>query len=131
MFNSHRVRFPSLPAAVLCCALAVLATAPALAHEGHDHEEEVPPAATLVDAARPTIELSSELYEALILNHGDHIDIYLDRYDTNEPVPGAKLTVEVGDAAAVLAEEEAPAMYTLSITPLAPGAAVPITLTVQ
>jgi cobalt-zinc-cadmium efflux system membrane fusion protein len=131
MFISHRVRFPFPVAAVLCCALALPVAAPVLAHEGHDHEEEAPPAATPVDAARPTNELSSELYEALILDHGDHLDIYLDRYDTNEPVTGAKLSVEVGDAAAVLAEEETPAMYTLSITPLAPGAAVPITLTIS
>lgn len=131
MFNFSGIRFPSLAVAALSGALALQPGAPALAHEGHDHEEEVPAVATPADASRPTTEISSELYEALILNHGDHLDIYLDRYDTNEPVPGAKLSVEVGDAAAVLAEEENPAMYTLSITPLAPGAAVPITLTVS
>ena len=131
MFNFSGIRFLSLAVAALSGALALQVGAPAFAHEGHDHEEEAPAVATPVDASRPTTEISSELYEALILNHGDHLDIYLDRYDTNEPVPGAKLSVEVGDAAAVLAEEETPAMYSLSITPLAPGAAVPITLTIS
>lgn len=130
MFNFSAFRFPSLAFAALCGALALQVGAPVLAHEGHDHEEEAPAVATPVDASRPTTEISSDLYEALILNHGDHLDIYLDRYDTNEPVPGAKLSVELGEAAAVLAEEETPAMYTLSITPLAPGAALPITLTI-
>ena len=131
MVNIHRIRFPSLVIAALCGAWALLPAAPASAHEGHDHAEEAPPAAMAADAARPTTEISSELYEALILNHGDHLDIYLDRYDTNEPVPGATLSVEIGDAAAVVAEEEAPALYSLAIKPLDHGAAVPITLTIS
>lgn len=131
MFNFHRVRIPSLAPALLCFASVLSSPAPALAHEGHDHEEAAPTVEISTPSSGRSTELSSELYEALILNHGDHVDIYLDRYDTNEPVPGAKLTVEVGDAAAMLAEEEAPAMYTVSITPLEPGAAVPITLTIS
>ncbi len=131
MVKIRFVRIPSPIVATLCAVLALSPGAPAFAHEGHDHEEEAQPAAMPADAARPTIELSSELYEALILNHGDHLDIYLDRYDTNEPVPGAKLSVEVGEAAAVIAEEEAPALYSLAIKPLEHGAAVPITLTIS
>ena len=127
MFNFHRIRLPSFAPAALCIASALVCTAPTLAHEGHDHEEAAPPVEISTPSSGRSTELSSELYEALILNHGDHVDIYLDRYDTNEPVTGAKLSVEIGEAAAVLALEEAPALYSVSITPLEPGAAVPIT----
>ncbi len=109
---------------------AALAALPSFAHEGHDHAEE-PAAAPAPMAGRNSIELVSELYEAVIINHGDHVDIYLDRYDTNEPVTGAKISVEVGDGAAQIAAEESPAQYMAEITPLQPGEARSITLTID
>ena len=106
-----------------------------VAHEGHDHEGEQAPAAAAATAtgapARDVAELTSELYEALVESHGDHLDIWLDRYDTNEPVSGAKLAVALGDAAEVAAEEESPGQYTLDIEPLAPGSSTAVTLSVQ
>jgi hypothetical protein len=114
--------------------LAFAACVPAPAHEGHDHEEAAPEpaaAAALGGApARDAVELSSEVYEALVESHGDHLDIWLDRFDTNEPVTGAKLGVALGDAAEVAAKEEAPGQYMVPITPLPPGSAASLTLSI-
>jgi hypothetical protein len=118
---------------VTSIALAVLATTatPAGAHEGHDHEEEVAATAMPGGPARNVAELSSELYEALVESHGDHVDIYLDRFETNEPVSGAKLTLAVGDGAALPVAEEAPGTYSVGITPIAAGTTAAITITID
>jgi membrane fusion protein, heavy metal efflux system len=125
-------------AAVACISLAG-ALAPAVAHEGHDDAAAAPAtesgraAASAADVGgeRNAVELTSELYEAVIINHGDHLDIYLDRYDTNEPVPGAKLLLQINDGAEITAAEETPAQYTAEITPLAAGQAVNIALSIS
>ena len=138
MSSSARSITSSRPVSVLRALLLALLLAsplPLVAHEGHDHaeDEEATPAAAAMafTAGRDVVELSSELYEVLIESHGDHLDIWLDRYDSNEPVSGAKLGVAIGDAAEITAKEESPGQYGVSITPLAPGSAAPITLTIQ
>lgn len=116
----------------LLLVCAALWASPLPAHEGHDHADEAAPAPMpLPNAGRNSVEMASELYEAVVVNHGDHVDIYLDRFDTNEPVTGAKLSVEVGDGAAQIAEEESPAQYMAKITPLKPGEAQAISLTID
>ena len=125
--------------AVLVC-LSLIATSAALAHEGHDHADEGSDAvATTVAASatvggiagRSVVELTSELYEAVVQSHGDHLDLWLDRYDTNEPVTGARVAVTLGEAAEVVAEEETPGQYRVPITPLAPGASAALALSIQ
>ncbi len=124
--------------AIACLALAVATVA--FAHEGHDHAEEEAGAvaASVVASAtaggiaeRSVVELTSELYEAVVQSHGDHLDIWLDRYDTNEPVTGARVAVTLGEAAEVVAEEETPGQYRVPITPLAPGASAALALSIQ
>ena len=104
----------------------------AAAHEGHDHEEE-PATAVLPpgNSTRAVAELTSELYEALIQSHGDHLDIYLDRFDTNEPVVGATLTLSVDERDAAASVEESPGQYRIDIEPVAAGAVVALTLIVS
>ena len=125
--------------AVLVC-LSLIATSAALAHEGHDHADEGSDAvaATVVasgsagdTAGRTVVELTSELYEAVVQSHGDHLDLWLDRYDTNEPVTGARVAVTLGEAAEVVAEEETPGQYRVPITPLAPSASAALALSIQ
>jgi hypothetical protein len=77
------------------------------------------------------VELTSELYEAVVESHGDHIDIWLDRYDSNEPVTDARVGVTLGDAVEVVAAEESLGQYMASIKPLAPGAAAALTLSIK
>ena len=117
-----------LRAALVC--LSLIATSAALAHDGHVHadEESGAVAATVAASAaagdtagRTVIELLSERYEAVVQSHGDHLDIWLDRYDTNDPVTGARVVVTVGESAEVVAEEETPGQYRAPITPLTPG----------
>lgn len=117
--------------ALLTLALLALATRPTGAHEGHEHEDETVAPAMPGGAVRNVAELSSELYEALVESHGDHLDIYLDRFDTNEPVSGAKLTLSVGDGEAQAAPEESAGTYSVEITPIAPGETATITITVD
>ena len=127
-----------LRAALVC--LSLIATSAALAHDGHVHadEESGAVAATVAASAaagdtagRTVIELLSERYEAVVQSHGDHLDIWLDRYDTNEPVTGARVVVTVGESAEVVAEEETPGQYRVPITPLTPGASAALALSIQ
>ncbi len=109
-------------------------SAPLLAHEDHDHEQPVATASVSAASSaqgRDVAELASKRYEALVESHGDHLDIWLDRYDTNEPVTGAQVGIRIGESSVQAASEETPGEYTVSITPLAPGTETPITLTIQ
>ena len=143
MFRSVRPvpmsRIPRARRLVIACLSLAVATV-AFAHEGHDHAEEeagavaVPVVASTSPggiAGRSVVELTSERYEALVQSHGDHLDIWLDRYDTNEPVTGARVAVTLGEAAEVVAEEETPGQYMVPITPLAPGASAALALSIQ
>ena len=88
--------------------------------------------ATTADiAGRSVVELTSERYEAVVQSHGDHLDIWLDLFETNEPVTGARVAVTLGEAAEVIAEEETPGQYTVPITPLAPGSSAALALSIQ
>ena len=76
-------------------ALAVTAAlgaaiAPASAHEGHDHGEQPPVSA----GALPRGEADSNAFEIVAIVRGENLEIYLDRFATNEPVTGATLEVE-------------------------------------
>jgi membrane fusion protein, heavy metal efflux system len=71
--------------AILCGTIA-----PALAHEGHDHEEQQPVSA----GALPRGEADSGAFEIVAIVHGENLEIYLDRFATNEPVAGATVEVE-------------------------------------
>src|SRR4029079_17085425 len=74
--------------AVLCGAIA-----PVSAHEGHDHEEQQPVSA----GALPRGEAASDAFEIVAIVRGENLEIYLDRFATNEPVTGATLEVESPD----------------------------------
>ena len=66
------------------------AIAPASAHEGHNHEEPPPVSA----GALPRGETDSSAFELVAIARGESLDIYLDRFATNEPVTGATIEVE-------------------------------------
>jgi membrane fusion protein, heavy metal efflux system len=79
----------ALRALAVTAALSA-AIAPASAHEGHDHEEQQPASA----GALPRGEASSNAFEIVAIVRGENLEIYLDRFATNEPVTGATLEVE-------------------------------------
>ena len=66
------------------------AIAPASAQEGHDHGEQPPVSA----GALPRGEADSNTFEIVAIVRGENLEIYLDRFATNEPVTGATLEVE-------------------------------------
>jgi RND family efflux transporter MFP subunit len=75
-------------------ALALSATASAcIAHEGHDHAASPPVA---VAKSSPRIVAQSEAYELVGILVQDTLRIYLDRFETNEPVSDAAIVVTVG-----------------------------------
>lgn len=86
---------PSLPramAAGLLLAVALLLSAPALAHEGHD---DAPAAAS--GPSQPRFTASSDLFELVGVVNGKQLTLYLDHAPTNAPVKDATLELEIGD----------------------------------
>ena len=63
--------------AVLCAAIA-----PASSHEGHDNGEQPPVSA----GALPRGEADSDAFEIVAIVRGEDLEIYLDRFATNEPI---------------------------------------------
>src|SRR5688572_19941249 len=90
--------------AVLCAAIA-----PTSAHEGHDHEEQQPVSAGTL----PRGEAASNVFEIVAIARGENLEIYLDRFATNEPVTGATLEVE-SPSGSVKATEGADGTYRLA-----------------
>ena len=114
-----------LPAHAL--PILMLATATAWAHEGHDHGPAVPE--IRVEAA-PRATAESEEFELVAVLEGGKLQLYLDRYASNEPVAGAGIEVESG-AFKGLAREVAPGVYTLPGEAFAKPGKHPLTIGVQ
>jgi cobalt-zinc-cadmium efflux system membrane fusion protein len=83
------IRMTALFAAVL--ALLAFGTSRLIAHEGHDHEAA--PAAPSQPGA-PRLEALSNSFELVAMAQGGGLTIWLDRFETNEPVPDATIEVE-------------------------------------
>ena len=111
-------------------ALAVTAIlygtiAPALTHEGHDHEEQQPVSA----GALPRGEADSGAFEIVAIVRGENLEIYLDRFATNEPVAGATVEVE-SPGGPVKAEAGADGTYRVAAPWLAKGGRTDLIFTV-
>lgn len=77
--------------ALLALAAALCAVA-ALAGPGHEHDHGPSPAA---GQASPRFEARSDLFELVGIVDGDALVLYLDRFETNEPVTAATLEIEL------------------------------------
>src|SRR5262245_23139988 len=72
--------------------IAILsAAAPVSAHEGHDHDE---PETAAAASASPRGEAASGAFEIVVLARDQNLEIFVDRFATNEPVKGATVEVE-------------------------------------
>lgn len=80
--------FTPLIAFTLCMAANL-----SFAGEGHDHGDAAPAAA---GAASPRVEAHSDLFELVGVVDKGQMTVWLDRYASNEPVPGAKIDYEAG-----------------------------------
>lgn len=67
-----------------------LAAGFAAAHEGHDHGNEAPP----VSAGMPRGSAVSADFELVAVLRNGELTVYLDRFESNEPVAGATIEVE-------------------------------------
>lgn len=105
-------------AALACIVIAVALLSPAasVGHEGHDHDDAA--AAALVSSTYPRVTAQSELYEIVGILKGGRLTIYIDNFDTNEPVADAKVMVTLGNGEAVEAERAQDGSYSLSSTRL-------------
>ena len=78
--------------AFIAAVVASLAlSAPLLAHEGHDHESV---AASPAQTSAARLEASSAALELLAVRQNGELTIWLDRFETNEPVTDAVIEVE-------------------------------------
>ena len=76
---------------VATALLVTLSAQVAIAHEGEDHGA---PTTRVSVSAVPRAETTSDTFELVAVAKAGEITIYLDRFATNEPVPGASVTVE-------------------------------------
>lgn len=74
------------------CLLLLCICVNARAHEGHDHADE---AAPVINNIAPRIAASSDELELLAIVAGNQLQVYVDRIDSNQPLIGAKLELEV------------------------------------
>lgn len=74
------------------CLLLLCICVKASAHEGHDHADE---AAPVVNNIAPRIAASSDELELLAIVAGNQLHVYLDQADSNQPLSGAKVELEV------------------------------------
>lgn len=77
----------------LALATLILTTHAASASEGHDHGA---PAAANAGPALPRFAVASETFELVGELRGKQLTLYLDRFDDNAPVVGARMEVDVG-----------------------------------
>ena len=89
-YQGGRALFRAVAAALLVIALS---PAPVLAHEGEDHA--APPPASPGNVA-PRLEAASEAFELVGIVNGDAMSLFLDRFETNEPVSEAAIDVTAG-----------------------------------
>lgn len=103
-------RFGRSLRALAAVAALTAAIAPASAHEGHDHGEQDQTAVSA--SALPRGETDSDAFEIVAVVRGDHLEIHVDRFTSNEPVTGAVIEVET-PAGSVKATENADGTYRL------------------
>jgi hypothetical protein len=76
-------------------AICVLSIFSAHAGPGHDHAHDAPAAAAAAPAA-PRFSAASDLFEVVGILSKDNLSLFVDRFDTNEPVTEAVVELESG-----------------------------------
>jgi hypothetical protein len=96
---------PRLRTALLTAALATLSLGSAAAPGAHgpDGEHLDGPGNAATGSVLPRVDAKSEAFELVAQLRAGELAVLIDRYETNEPVLGAKLEVESGTLKAVAA----------------------------
>jgi len=71
-------------------------TSTAYAHGDEDHSKDGTPAAQAQTVGQPRIETFTESFELVGQLQGKELSVFVDKYETNEPVLNGKLEVELG-----------------------------------
>jgi cobalt-zinc-cadmium efflux system membrane fusion protein len=108
--------------------LAILGTASARAHEGHDHGDA--PAAPSPASVAARGEAASERFEIVAVAQGTELVVYLDRFASNEPVAKADIEIETPDGPAK-AEAKDDGTYRLPAPWLAKGGHLDLIITIN
>lgn len=106
---------------------AALAGADAPAHEGHDHSRA--PAQQSQQVA-PRAEGASPEFEVVAVLQDRRLIVYLDRYDSNQPVADATVEVD-SDAWSAVAKPIAGGVYVVESVPFEAPGVVPLVFTVR
>lgn len=115
---------------LLGTALAVVAW-PALAHGDEDHSEPHPVAAAVPMATQgPRAEAQTDAFELVATLAQDRLVLYIDRFDTNEPVVGAQVEVDTGTVQAK-ATPASPGVYWIAQGTLGQPGKYPLTITIE
>lgn len=111
---------------VVIVALFLAVPLTVFAHGDEDHG--TPPPA-ISQSVAPRAVASSEEFEAVAVLEGKKLVLYLDRFDSNAPVTGAKVEIEggglKGDAA-----ETSPGVYAMDAASITP-AKHPLTISIE
>lgn len=115
----------SVIVAIACTALPAWAGGDP--SDGHTHgPDEISP----VVAEAPRATASSEDFELVAVPAAGELRLYLDRYDSNAPVTGARVEVESG-AFRAIAHEAEPGVYTVPGDAFAAPGRHPFSVTVE
>lgn len=112
---------------VVVLASLLLATTPAAF--GHGDEDHGAAAPAVSQAVSPRATAFSEEFEAVVVQDGKKLLLYLDRFASNEPVAGARVEIEGGGLNGVAAES-APGVYVMDAAALTP-AKHPLTISIE
>jgi len=88
--------FNSILLVLMCCAAATFAQAAPGAHGPNGEHLDRPAATAGAAGSVPRFEAKSEAFEMVGRLQGGELSIFVNRYDSNEPVLNAKLEVEAG-----------------------------------
>lgn len=100
----------------------------AIAGPGHDHGDEAPAVAT--GPASPRFDAHTDLFEAVGILEGNELAVFVDHFDTNEPILNAKVELESGSINATGEFHEEHGAYSFAAAPFKEPGNYPITLTV-
>jgi hypothetical protein len=78
-----------LGGSLLCGSLSVWAGA------GHDHGDDQDTTPPATQAAQPRLALSSSQFELVIVQQTDGLQLYLDDFASNTPIPDAQIELEL------------------------------------
>ncbi len=87
------------------------------------------PPASAAEAARPSFEAHSELFELFGRIRDGRLTLTLDDWASNEPISGARIEIDFAGHSHI-AEARADGTYTLDATPFAAPATYPLIITI-